>query len=221
MHLSGFVAWFVWRGVYLFKLPTWARRLQVGFDWAWLLLFPRDLAQCLSQELGVLEAYARDGASPRLEDVGRVKSASQAHLEDPPVDPPGLAASHGKGGHQLKEARKSTRPLSLALLEDGQHGVDLHSEIVLWDGAAGDADSLPQVLHVRRQVGPGSESRLPEERLENQARSTLSLRPGNVDRRVAFLRVSQVGHERPHSLDAQRFLIVSEGRDALVVCELR
>jgi NADH dehydrogenase len=44
MHLSGFLAWFVWRGVYLFKLPTWARRLQVGFDWAWLLLFPRDLA---------------------------------------------------------------------------------------------------------------------------------------------------------------------------------
>jgi NADH dehydrogenase len=44
MKLSGFVAWFIWRGVYLFKLPTWARRFQVGFDWAWLLLFPRDLA---------------------------------------------------------------------------------------------------------------------------------------------------------------------------------
>src|SRR5262249_41430946 len=43
-HISGFLAWFVWRGVYLFKLPTWARRFQVGFDWAWLLLFPRDLA---------------------------------------------------------------------------------------------------------------------------------------------------------------------------------
>src|SRR5215469_6660562 len=43
-HLSGFLAWFVWRGVYLFKLPTWGRRVQVGFDWAWLLLFPRDLA---------------------------------------------------------------------------------------------------------------------------------------------------------------------------------
>lgn len=43
-RLSGFLAWFVWRGVYLFKLPTWARRFQVGFDWAWLLLFPRDLA---------------------------------------------------------------------------------------------------------------------------------------------------------------------------------
>jgi NADH dehydrogenase len=44
MHLSGFLAWFVWRGVYLFKLPTIGRRFQVGFDWATLLLFPRDLA---------------------------------------------------------------------------------------------------------------------------------------------------------------------------------
>jgi NADH dehydrogenase len=30
--------------VYLFKLPSWGRRIQVGTDWAWLLLFPRDLA---------------------------------------------------------------------------------------------------------------------------------------------------------------------------------
>lgn len=44
LHLSGFLAWFVWRGVYLFKLPSWGRRFQVGFDWATLLVFPRDLA---------------------------------------------------------------------------------------------------------------------------------------------------------------------------------
>lgn len=43
VQLSGFFAWFVWRGVYLFKLPSWAQRFQVGFDWAWLLIFPRDL----------------------------------------------------------------------------------------------------------------------------------------------------------------------------------
>lgn len=42
--LSGFWAWFVWRGVYLFKLPAWSRRIQVGIDWAWLLIFPRDLS---------------------------------------------------------------------------------------------------------------------------------------------------------------------------------
>src|SRR5207247_400275 len=50
LHLSGFLAWFVWRGVYLFKLPTWARRLQVGFDWAWLLVFPRDLAHVRTRQ---------------------------------------------------------------------------------------------------------------------------------------------------------------------------
>jgi len=43
-RLSGFWAWFTWRGVYLFKMPSWGRRIQVGADWAWLLLFPRDLA---------------------------------------------------------------------------------------------------------------------------------------------------------------------------------
>jgi len=43
-RLSGFWAWFAWRGIYLFKLPDWSRRIQVGMDWAWLLFFPRNLA---------------------------------------------------------------------------------------------------------------------------------------------------------------------------------
>ena len=49
LKLSGFIAWFVWRGVYLFKLPSISRRMQVGFDWAWLLVFPRDLS-CLKTD---------------------------------------------------------------------------------------------------------------------------------------------------------------------------
>ena len=44
MRVSGFLAWFLWRGVYLFKLPTWSRRFKVALDWAWDLLFPRDLS---------------------------------------------------------------------------------------------------------------------------------------------------------------------------------
>lgn len=48
--LSGFLAWFMWRGVYLFKLPSWSRRVQVGFDWAWLLIFPRDLS-CIKTDV--------------------------------------------------------------------------------------------------------------------------------------------------------------------------
>jgi len=44
VHISGFLAWFLWRGVYLFKLPTWSRRIKVALDWAWDVLFPRDLS---------------------------------------------------------------------------------------------------------------------------------------------------------------------------------
>lgn len=44
VRLSGFFAWFVWRGMYLFKMPSWSRRIKVGFDWAWQLVFARDLS---------------------------------------------------------------------------------------------------------------------------------------------------------------------------------
>lgn len=43
LKISGFLAWFIWRGVYLMKLPSWSRRVKVGLDWAWDLVFPRDL----------------------------------------------------------------------------------------------------------------------------------------------------------------------------------
>jgi len=44
VRISGFIAWILWRGVYLFKLPTWSRRTKVALDWAWDVIFPRDLS---------------------------------------------------------------------------------------------------------------------------------------------------------------------------------
>jgi NADH dehydrogenase len=44
MHLSGFLAWWLWRTVYLLKSPSWSRRVRIAFDWTCELLFPRDLA---------------------------------------------------------------------------------------------------------------------------------------------------------------------------------
>lgn len=43
-HISGFIAWFLWRSVYLFKLPSFSHKLKVGFDWAWEIFYSRDLA---------------------------------------------------------------------------------------------------------------------------------------------------------------------------------
>jgi NADH dehydrogenase len=61
-RVSGILAWFMWRGVYLLKLPSWSRRIRVGTDWAWDLIFPRDLgAFAASQSQHVSRAYYRPG----------------------------------------------------------------------------------------------------------------------------------------------------------------
>lgn len=44
LHVSGFLAWFMWRAIYLFKLPSLAQKMKVGIEWACDLVFPRDLA---------------------------------------------------------------------------------------------------------------------------------------------------------------------------------
>jgi NADH dehydrogenase len=45
LKLSGFPAWFLWRGLYLAKLPTLRRKIEVAIDWAWQLLFPPNIVQ--------------------------------------------------------------------------------------------------------------------------------------------------------------------------------
>jgi len=45
MRFSGVLAWFLWRGVYLMKMPGLDRKFRVGLDWLTALLFPTDLVQ--------------------------------------------------------------------------------------------------------------------------------------------------------------------------------
>jgi NADH dehydrogenase len=45
IQLTGFVAWFAWRTIYLLKLPGFVRRLRVALDWTLDLFFPRDITQ--------------------------------------------------------------------------------------------------------------------------------------------------------------------------------
>lgn len=45
VKLAGFSAWFIWRSVYLLKMPGWGRRLRVALDWTLSLLFNRDVVQ--------------------------------------------------------------------------------------------------------------------------------------------------------------------------------
>ncbi len=44
LHISGFLGWFLWRGIYLMKLPSISQKIKVGLEWGCDLIFPRTLA---------------------------------------------------------------------------------------------------------------------------------------------------------------------------------
>jgi NADH dehydrogenase len=46
-HFKGFAAWWMWRTIYLAKLPGTMRKLRVMIDWTFDLVFPRDISQIL------------------------------------------------------------------------------------------------------------------------------------------------------------------------------
>ncbi len=45
VRVSGFVAWLIWRCVYLIKMPGFSQKVRVASDWFIALLFPPDLVQ--------------------------------------------------------------------------------------------------------------------------------------------------------------------------------
>lgn len=71
MKLSGFFAWFLWRTVYLMKMPSVARKIKVGLDWAWDLFFARDLA------------YVKTGTSERVSNAYYRPGDYVFHAGDP------------------------------------------------------------------------------------------------------------------------------------------
>jgi NADH:ubiquinone reductase (H+-translocating) len=54
VHISGMPAWILWRVVYLAKLPTLRRKLEVVVDWVWKLFFAPSIVQLeMSRTAGV------------------------------------------------------------------------------------------------------------------------------------------------------------------------
>ena len=45
VKLSGFVAWWLWRTIYLMKMPGWGRRLKVASSWTLDLVLPPELVE--------------------------------------------------------------------------------------------------------------------------------------------------------------------------------
>ena len=66
-NFSGFLAWWLWRTVYLSKLPRFEKKLRVAIDWTLDLLFVKDFVQFLTVRAAVMSSTdpAHDGAEGR------------------------------------------------------------------------------------------------------------------------------------------------------------
>src|ERR1700731_1558265 len=63
-NFSGFLAWWMWRTIYLSKLPGFDKKVRVAFDWTLDLIFPKDV--CAVHDLPTRPACPR----PELIDDG-------------------------------------------------------------------------------------------------------------------------------------------------------
>jgi NADH:ubiquinone reductase (H+-translocating) len=62
VKLSGFLAWWLWRTIYLMKLPGLDRKLRVATDWTLDLVLPPDIVQLKTDRaLGVRREYFEPG----------------------------------------------------------------------------------------------------------------------------------------------------------------
>jgi NADH dehydrogenase len=64
MKFSGFIAWFMWRSIYLSKLPGVERKLRVMIDWTLDLFFPRDITLLRSKPTKVLQEMHLEKGDP-------------------------------------------------------------------------------------------------------------------------------------------------------------
>jgi len=62
VNISGFLAWWMWRTIYLMKLPGWGRRLKVASSWTLDLLLPAELVELkLTGSMGITQEHFEPG----------------------------------------------------------------------------------------------------------------------------------------------------------------
>lgn len=66
VNFSGFVAWWLWRTIYLSKLPGLEKKLRVAFDWTLDLIFSKDLVQFLDVRAPMISRPDAAPSGPRV-----------------------------------------------------------------------------------------------------------------------------------------------------------
>lgn len=62
INFSGFIAWWLWRTIYLSKLPRFEKKVRVALDWFLDLLFSKDLVQFMDVSMRVEKSVQMEAA---------------------------------------------------------------------------------------------------------------------------------------------------------------
>jgi len=103
VHIAGFLAWLLWRAVYLAKVPGLRCKVRVATDWALDLLFPRDIAKIdLRRTEQLARAHYREGdVIVRQGEIGNhfyiIESGQVEVIREDPGEPPKCLGVRGAG----------------------------------------------------------------------------------------------------------------------------
>jgi NADH dehydrogenase len=133
MKFSGLLAWFLWRAVYLLKIPTFSRKLNVIVDWTWDIFFKPNVVQVrVAQQQRFKQAHyaAGDFVVHKGEPGGAffvVKAGTAGlHLDDASATPLvtwtkgdhfGEALLEGAAHQTYRASVKAETPLDLVVLD--------------------------------------------------------------------------------------------------------
>jgi NADH dehydrogenase len=85
-NFSGFVAWFLWRSIYLSKLPRLEKKLRVALDWTLDLLFAKDLIHfMILRSTGVSREDPSESSASGADSAANAAEAGGARHTGPPL----------------------------------------------------------------------------------------------------------------------------------------
>jgi len=65
VNFSGFLAWWLWRSIYLSKLPRFEKKVRVALDWTLDLIFSKDLVKFVTLRAPTVSGNEESSAQPR------------------------------------------------------------------------------------------------------------------------------------------------------------
>jgi NADH dehydrogenase len=79
LKISGFIAWLMWRGLYLLRIPTLARKSRLFLEWNWAMFFPPDISH-----FGYRRSQRRNSPAVELKET-RVSAPPPEAVQPPPM----------------------------------------------------------------------------------------------------------------------------------------